>query len=413
MTGSATRIQRTYLLLMLGTTLAASFIWGINTLFLLDAGLTNGEAFAANAFFTVGMVIFEIPTGVIADAWGRRISFLLGTVTLAATTLAYYVLWQGGAPLWQWAIASILLGLGFTFFSGAVDAWLVDALHFAGYEGSLEAVFGRAQIVAGVATLAGSVAGGYLAQVTNLGVPYLVRTGVLAVMFVVAFVAMHDLGYTRPPRERPLRAVRAILDASLEHGLRRRPVRWLMLASPFISGVSIYAFYAMQPYLLGLYGDEGAYGVAGLAAAIFAGAQVLGGTLAPRVRRLTRRRTSALIAGTAVGAGSLVALGVIDTFWIALALLAVWGIAAAAIMPIHQAYLNDLIPPAQRATVLSFDSLLGSAGGVVIQPVLGRTADVYGYGFSYVVGAGLQLVALPFLWLSRRERSPADIRDAD
>ena len=68
----ARRIQRTYLTLLLGNTLAASFIWGINTLFLLDAGLSNLEAFAANAFFTAGMVIFEIPTGVVADTWGRR-----------------------------------------------------------------------------------------------------------------------------------------------------------------------------------------------------------------------------------------------------------------------------------------------------------------------------------------------------
>ena len=55
-------VQRTYLLLTLLTTLAASFIWGVNTLFLLDAGLNNTEAFAANAFFTVGQVVFEIPS---------------------------------------------------------------------------------------------------------------------------------------------------------------------------------------------------------------------------------------------------------------------------------------------------------------------------------------------------------------
>src|SRR5438309_11608498 len=59
-------IQRTYLVLLLGNTLAASLIWGINTIYLLDAGLSNLEAFAANAFFTAGMVIFEVPTGVVA-----------------------------------------------------------------------------------------------------------------------------------------------------------------------------------------------------------------------------------------------------------------------------------------------------------------------------------------------------------
>src|SRR5687768_17418068 len=102
---------------MLGNTLAASLIWGINTLFLLDAGLSNFEAFLANAFFTLGMVLFEVPTGVIADTVGRRASYLLGTLTLAATTAAYFVMWQVDAPFVLWAIVSMLLGLGFTFFS--------------------------------------------------------------------------------------------------------------------------------------------------------------------------------------------------------------------------------------------------------------------------------------------------------
>ena len=96
-------IQRTYLVLLLGNTLAASFIWGINTIFLLDAGLSNLEAFAANAFFTAGMVLFEVPTGVVADTVGRRASYLLGTVTLTASTLLYVLLWQVGAPFWAWA----------------------------------------------------------------------------------------------------------------------------------------------------------------------------------------------------------------------------------------------------------------------------------------------------------------------
>ena len=192
----ARRIQRTYLTLLLGNTLAASFIWGINTLFLLDAGLSNLEAFAANAFFTAGMMLFEIPTGVVADTWGRRVSYLLGTITLAGSTLLYYLLWVAKAPFWEWAVVSMLLGLGFTFFSGAVEAWLVDALHFAGYDGGLESVLGRGQMVGGIAMLGGSVAGGVIAQATSLGVPFLLRVGVLLVMFVVAWRLMHDLGFT-------------------------------------------------------------------------------------------------------------------------------------------------------------------------------------------------------------------------
>jgi MFS family permease len=79
-------------------------------------------------------------------------------------------------------------------------------------------------------------------------------------------------------------------------------------------------------------------------------------------------------------------------------------------MPIRQAYLNGLIPSEQRATILSFDSLVGSAGGVWAQPVLGRSADLWGYGGSFVLSAGISLLAVPFLALSRRQRAPADVR---
>jgi len=408
----ARSIQRIYLLLTLGNTLAASFIWGINTLFLLDAGLSNLEAFAANAFFTAGMVLFEVPTGVVADTWGRRVSYLLGTITLAGSTLLYYFMWQTSAPFWAWAVVSVLIGLGFTFFSGAVEAWLVDALHFAEYDGELEAVFGRGQMVGGAAMLGGSVAGGVIAQVTSLGVPFLLRVGVLCVMFAVAFAVMKDLGFTPARSRHPLHDMKLIFSASIDHGLRNPPVRWVMLAAPFGAGVGIYTFYALQPYLLDLYGNEEAYGIAGLAAAIFAGSQILGGYLASRVRGLFARRTSALILGTAASVALLTILGLTTSFALALFILVLWGLVFAAMRPIRQAYLNGLIPSQQRATVLSFDSLMGNTGGVVIQPALGKAADVWSYGTSYVIGAGFQALAVPFLLLSRREHASADTVDA-
>ena len=77
-------------------------------------------------------------------------------------------------------------------------------------------------------------------------------------------------------------------------------------------------------------------------------------------------------------------------------------------MPIRQAYLNDMIPSRQRATVLSFESSMGSTGGVVIQPTLGKAADAYSYGTSLVVGGTIQLISAPFLYLSRREHAAAD-----
>ena len=401
-------VIRTYLLLMLGNTLAASFIWGINTIFLLDAGLTNLEAFAANAFFTAGMVLFEVPTGIVADTVGRRMSYLLGTITLSASTLLYVLLWQVEAPFWQWAVVSILVGLGFTFFSGAVEAWLVDALAATGYDGELEQVFGRGQIVSGVAMLTGAVLGGVLAEVTSLGVPFVVRAAVLAVMFVVAFRLMRDIGFTPETGNRPLAEMRKITSASIEYGWKVPAVKWLMVEALFTGGVGIYAFYALQPYLLELYGDPQAYTIAGLTASIVAGAQIAGGIAAPRIRRLFRHRTSGLILTQAISVATLAAIGFVENFYAVIGLIVVWGLMFAATMPIRQAYINGMIPSRQRATILSFDSLMSSTGGVWAQPLLGRAADVYGYATSYLFSAGISALAIPCLLLSRRQGNPAD-----
>jgi MFS family permease len=405
---TARQILRTYVTLTLLSTLASSLIWGINTLFLLDADLSITQAFAANAFFTIGQVLFEVPTGVVADTLGRRLSYLLGAATLCLSTILYFLMWQVRGPFWAWAIISILLGLGFTFFSGATEAWLVDGLNFTKYGGTLESAFAKGQIAAGVAMLTGTVAGGAIAQATTLGVPYILRAALLALTFLVAFLLMRDVGFTPRRSTSVSRAVRGILKSSIDHGFRNPPVRWLMLAAPFTAGVGFYAFYAMQPYLLQLYGRSESYGIAGLAAAIVAGAQIVGGLVVPYARNVFGRRTTLLMLGVVFSAAALGLIGIVSNFWVALALLMVWAIVFAASSPVRQAFINGLIPSEERATVLSSDNLLSSSGGVVVQPVLGKVADVWSYSTSYIVGAGLELLALPFIVLARREHAPSD-----
>lgn len=401
-------VQRTYLLLTLLSTLAASFIWGINTLFLLDAGLSNAEAFAANAFFTVGQVLFEIPTGVVADVRGRRLSYVLGAGTLLVSTLAYLYLWQIAGPFWAWALVSALLGLGFTFFSGATEAWLVDALNFTKFKGSLDSVFARGQAISGASMLVGSVLGGVIAQTTNLGVPYIVRSVLLGLTLIAALILMKDLGFTPDTKLTPMKQVRRVLKASIDNGWRNRPVRLVMLEAPFTLGIGIYVFYAMQPYLLELYGDPTAYGVAGLAAAIVAGAQIVGSLLVNQARRWFAYRTHILITAVSLSAVLIVLVGSIANFWLAIAVLVAWGLLYSLSLPVRQAYLNGLIDSKQRATVLSFDSLMGSSGGVIAQPALGKVADLQGYATSYVIGGLVQFGALPFLLAARRQKASSD-----
>jgi MFS family permease len=113
----------------------------------------------------------------------------------------------------------------------------------------------------------------------------------------------------------------------------------------------------------------------------------------------------------AASVGALALIGSIQSFWPVIGFTTAWGLLFAATMPIRQTYINGMIPSRQRATILSFDSMMSSTGGVWAQPVLGRAADVYGYATSYVFTAGIATLAIPFLALSRRQDNPADTID--
>ena len=390
-------------------TLSAALIWGVNTLFLLDAGLSFFEVFVANAAFSAGMVVFEIPTGVVADTLGRRVSFLLSVSVLAATTLLYIALAQLEAGVVAFALVSVGMGLGFTFYSGAMEAWLVDALAVTGYRGILDRVFARGQQITGAAMLVGAVGGGLLGQI-DLALPYLVRAALLAVVFVVAFVVMHDLGFT-PRRvsagELPGEIVRNG-KAGVEFGWGQRPLRLLMLASLVQVGFLTWGFYASQPYLLALL-DSDAVWIAGLVAAGVALSTIAGNQVVTIASRFCGRRTTLLLSAAALQTCAAVALGVASSFWVALPAFLLVTASVGVTSPVRQAYLHQVVRTEQRATVVSFDSMVSNVGGVGGQVGLGALGEAGSVGAAFVAGGVATAAALPLLAKLRRLGGTADL----
>ena len=111
---------------------------------------------------------------------------------------------------------------------------------------------------------------------------------------------------------------------------------------------------------------------------------IVGGFLVPYAAKIFKQRTSALIAGAVVSTAALVLIAIAGNFWLVLGLLAIWSLMFSAIGPVRQAYVNGIVPSAQRATVLSADNMMTSAGGVIAQPALGKVAEVWGYPASYL-----------------------------
>lgn len=408
MSDAASRLVRRYFVFGGIYTLAASIIWGINTLFLLDAGLSIGEVFIANAAWSAGTMVFEIPTGVVADTLGRRTSFLLSLLVLAVTTMAYVGLAQIGAGVVAFVIVSVLIGLGFTFYSGAMEAWLVDGLRHHGYDGELDAIFSRGQIVSGAAMLIGTVVGGLLGQI-DLAIPFIVRSVLLVILLVLAFVGMHDLGFVPrhvPWRELPAEATRIGRDG-VKVGWGNRSLRLLMLATAAQMGIFAWAWYAWQPYFLELLGENAVW-VAGVVAALLAISMMIGNAIVGVVTRWCGRRTTLFLWAGAGFSLALVGVGAVTALVPAIVLLFLGGVAIGVQLPVRQAFVHSIVPTANRATVVSFDSMISGGGSVLGQTGLGAYSEGAGFSAGYVAGGAITLVALPLLGLVRREKDDAD-----
>jgi MFS family permease len=409
------RIIRTYLAITFLFNLAMSLIWGIDTLFKLGAGLDIFHVMLTNAAFTAGSMIFEIPTGVVADTVGRRASLLLCLGTLFVTTLLYVTAYWRGWGFWAFVWVSVFLGLGYTFYTGAVDAWLVDALKATGYAQPLEPVFAKGQMMFGAGMLVGTITGGFLGQI-HLYIPYLVRAAIVVPLFALAWFGMRELGFT--PRALEWRRVpaemRRVFVEGMDYGLHHPVVRPVMLTSLVTMTFLIFGFYSWQKYFLDLLGKNLVW-VNGVISSLVGLTMIAGNALVTPLSRVLRTRTGILIWATAVQGATVVAcgwLGIVApgprTFYAVVALYLVYTLALGVAMPVKQGYLNAHIPSAQRATIISLDSFFANLGGVGGQSGWGYLARARGLAEAWV-GAGVMLfLGMPLYLRARRKDAALD-----
>ncbi len=309
-------IIRTYFAITGLFNLAMSLIWGIDTLFKMGAGLDIQQVLLTNAAFTLGSMVFEVPTGVVADTVGRRVSLLLCLVTLFVTTLLYVAIAWRGWGFWAFMWVSVFLGLGYTFYTGAVDAWLVDALKASGYNEPLERVFSRGQMLFGAAMLVGTIGGGLLGQI-RLDIPYVARAALVVPLFLLAWFRMPEVGFT--PRALEFRRVpaelRRVFVEGLTYGLSNPVIRPVMLASLVSMSFMIFGYYSWQRYFLDLLGRDLVW-VDGVISALVGLSLIAGNALVAPLSRVLRTRTGLLMLSAAAQAMLAVACGLLTNFYL-------------------------------------------------------------------------------------------------
>jgi len=394
-----TRSERRYYLLSGVYNLAQFFIAPIYPLFLLSRGLDLFQMNAVLATYGITIVLFDVPTGAIADVAGRRIAFVLGCL-IRAGAYALYTLARGFGDC---VVAEFVDAIGTTFVTGALDAWMVDGAHAEGDDRPMDRIFARSAVIARMLMIGGGLAAGYLAE-TSMLIPWLVAAGLFVATALGGGLLMRD--GTVPAR--PVRGIGAI-GRTASQGLvivRRSPVLMLLCVLTLAGAFAAFPLFMLWPPRLKALGLEHlrymGWIVAGGNLAALVGSAVL-----PRLLRSARRE--AVLCAASLWRATMVGLLAAATgLGPAMAGVVLGEIGSGLTDPIVVAWTNEHVGAAQRATVLSIRSTfmtLGASAGLVS---IGLVARAFGLPAALTVSAALFAVVAPgFLLLGRTARRRA------
>jgi MFS family permease len=395
-----TRTERVYYLLTCVYRVAWSALGPTYGLFLLDRGLDLLQLNAVLAVYLITTCLFEVPTGAVADVFGRKASFLLSCLIRALAFAMYY--FSDSFP--EFLVAEVIDAIGTTLATGAFDAWAVDGVHADGDGRPVDRLFARGQMLGQAMATVGGLGAAQLAD-RDLALPWLIGCAGFLICAALGGVLMHE---TRPPRA-AAQAHSYSIAAAIGEGieiLRGAPLlRQLCVLSALTACATMPAFQLWQPRLSGLSG-QGPW-LMGWVWAFLGATSMIGSAAVPRLLpRFGRARTLALaIAWRAVTLGC---AGAATSFPLAFAGFLLQEIGFGISEPVLQAWMNEHATAARRATVLSMRSMaftLGGGTGLIALGWLARQTDI---GLAWMTAAIIYLISAPlFLTLPQTVAQPA------
>lgn len=364
------RIERTYGALMASYNMSWSFTAPVYPLFLLGAGLDLLQINLVLATYFVTAFCFEVPTGAVADVFGRRVAFLASCVVRAGAFTLYFF----ADSFVVFLVAEAVDAVGQTLASGALEAWAVDAARREGGPPRTDRLLARGFGVASAAMIVSGLAGAYLGSIA-LRIVWLAGAAGFVATGAIAAVWMRE---EWPPAGAPER-VRAALGPQLWRGVRtvaRSPLLTAIAALTALGGFAQMPVLHYWPVRLDATGAP--TWLLGWAWVLFTGLGLVGSQLVPRLVATWGR------GGVAAGAELLRAASVAIAARAVGVRGTVGGVAGHAVgmgamIPLVSAWVNDQVEAADRATVLSVNAAaftIGGATGLVVLGLVARTTDV-------------------------------------
>lgn len=389
-----TTIREYYLLTCLYT-LGSSMIKAMYATFLLSKGLNLFEAGAVNLFFFATLFLCEIPTGAFADVFGRKASVIFACVLHVIGMCVYGF----SETMPGFITAEIILGIGVTFSSGALRAWFVDRLIHHGYDGKLNTIFARAQVLRQIAGIVAAVVGAYIAE-RSMTSTWIVGAS-LYVLTIACALRMKEEYFVRSRLSfaEGFNAMRQTVQASIRYGVNNVNVRFvliLVIAQILaVQGPNM----QWQPFFVQRASGISSQGWVWMGIAL---SLMVGSWFAPSILKMIVDERKTLIICQIVIALALIATAFAGSGFMAMVIFFVHEAARGCFDPIKDAYLHDNIPSRERATIESFESLAHHGGGMIGLLASGYCA--FKLGIPWTWGLSGAFLVLATIAVARRRR---------
>ena len=363
------------------STFAELLILGpILVLFLVAKGLSFTEIMVLQSISAIAVVLFEVPTGAVADKIGRKESLLLGSL-LWAISLGIYVV---GNSFPMFMLAEVIFSLGATFKSGADNALIYDSLKVMGREKEFQSIEGKARSFALYAQAIGSIIAGFVYEV-NVNLPFLISALFMVVTIIIS------LRFKEPPIEGKVGKYGInYMDQIKESGkfiLSHEKIKAIIIFTMMFFIFYRTAFFYYQPYMEAVNIPVRYFGIIFF---IFNITAAFASKRSHWIMEKTKPKTLTFMALLMII--SFVLLGAVK-MWFGVFAILFQQIARGIYRPVTTKYLNKNIPSDKRATVLSFQSLACNMSVAIAFPLMGILKDNENIFTAHIV-LGIAMIIL-------------------
>lgn len=358
----------------------------IVVLFYQENGLNLQNTLSLQAIYSVAIILLEVPSGYLADVWGRRNTLILG----AFLGVIGFSVYSCSSNFYGFLTAQLILGTGQSFISGSDSALLYDTLKVFGKEKEYVKYEGRLLSIGNFAETIAAILGGLLAEI-SLRTPFYWQILVTALAIPAAFSIVEPQLYSGN-KNMGIKHIFSIVKLSI---FKSRQLFTNIFFSAVIGCATLSMAWFLQAYLVDVQGfSEYQIGIAWSVLNLTVGISTI---LAYQIeKKLGRKATIFMI--LFITSFAYILIGSINSIFV---FIIIWlfyftrGVAT----PVLKNYINELCEPNVRATILSIRNLVIRLLFAVFGPFIGWFADVYTIQQAFILSGILCLIIGSFAFI--------------